>query len=317
MSVVTPRWAVLPASIDVVHQNNSAPGLSCGATWLDLSTPRVMGVLNVTPDSFSDGGALGAASGDEAAGFFVSVDKALARAAQMQQDGASIVDIGGESTRPGAAPVSEQQELDRVIPVVEAISHRLDIIVSVDTSSPLVIAEAGRAGAGMINDIRALRRVGALDAVAATNMAVCLMHMQGEPGTMQKQPEYTDLVAEVAAFLAERVQACEGAGISRRRLCLDPGFGFGKTPAHNYQLLRNIARFSETGLPVLAGMSRKSMIAAVTDRPVTQRLAGSLAAAILAVQGGATIVRAHDVAETVDALKVLQATQELFPLTQR
>lgn len=306
-----PRWAALPASIDVSHQNKPAPGLSCGATWLDLSEPRVMGVLNVTPDSFSDGGALGAAGGDEAAGFFVSVDKALALAARMQQDGAAIVDIGGESTRPGAKPVSEQQELDRVIPVVEAITRRLDIIVSVDTSSPLVIAESGRAGAGMINDIRALRRVGALDAVAATGMAACLMHMQGEPGTMQQQPEYTDLVTEVVAFLAERVQACEVAGIGRHRLCLDPGFGFGKTPAHNYRLLRHIGRFCETGLPVLAGMSRKSMIAAATGRPVTQRLAGSLAAAILAVQGGAAIVRVHDVAETVDVLKVLQAAREL------
>ncbi len=288
-----------------------APTLQCGARVLDLSSPRVMGILNVTPDSFSDGGALGTGADAGSAGFFVSVDKALRRAERMIEDGAAIIDVGGESTRPGAAGVTGQQELDRVIPVIEAITQRFDVIVSVDTSAPLVIREAALAGAGLINDIRALRRDGAIDAVAATSMGLCLMHMQGEPGTMQQAPVYDDLLAEVLGFLQQRVSDCERAGIARGRICLDPGFGFGKTLAHNYRLLRELPTLLAAGLPVLAGISRKSMIGAVVEREVDGRLPGSLAAAVLAAEHGASIIRVHDVAETVDALKVLQAMQSL------
>lgn len=288
-----------------------APGLQCGARVLDLSTPRVMGILNVTPDSFSDGGALGASTGENSGEFSVSVDRALRRAEMMVADGAAIIDVGGESTRPGAARVSEQQELDRVIPVVTAITRHLDVIVSVDTSSPAVIRESASAGAGLINDVRALRRDGALAAAAVTSMGVCLMHMQGEPGTMQHAPVYDDLLSDVLAFLQQRAAACERAGIARERICLDPGFGFGKTLAHNYTLLKELPRLLDLGLPLLAGLSRKSMIGAVVGRQVDGRLPGSLAAAVLAVSHGARIVRVHDVAETVDALKVVQAAQHL------
>ncbi|HDZ10120.1 dihydropteroate synthase [Pseudohongiella sp.] len=288
-----------------------APTLQCGARVLDLSSPRVMGILNVTPDSFSDGGALGTGADAGSAGFFVSVDKALRRTERMVEDGAAIIDVGGESTRPGAAGVTGQQELDRVIPVIEAITQRFDVIVSVDTSAPLVIREAALAGAGLINDIRALRRDGAIDAVAATSMGLCLMHMKGEPGTMQQAPVYDDLLAEVLGFLQQRVSDCERAGIARGRICLDPGFGFGKTLAHNYRLLRELPTLLAAGLPVLAGISRKSMIGAVVEREVDGRLPGSLAAAVLAAEHGASIIRVHDVAETVDALKVLQAMQSL------
>ncbi|MBC53145.1 MAG: dihydropteroate synthase [Gammaproteobacteria bacterium] len=284
----------------------SAPFLQCGSRRLDLSTPRIMGVLNVTPDSFSDGGALRASRGD-AAGFSVSLDKALRRAESMVADGAAIIDVGGESTRPGAAPVSEQQELDRVVPVIEALARRLDVIVSVDTSNPAVIRESARVGAGLVNDVRALRREGALSAAAATAMGVCLMHMQGEPGTMQQAPDYDNLLADVQAFLQQRATACEASGIARARICLDPGFGFGKTLAHNYTLLRDMQQLLGTGLPLLAGLSRKSMIGAVVERQVADRLPGSLAAAVLAVMHGASIVRVHDVAATADALKVVQA----------
>jgi len=286
-----------------------APRLMCGVRCLDLSSPRVMGILNVTPDSFSDGGALGGSAESGSSGFSVSVDKALRRAERMCEDGAAIIDVGGESTRPGAAAVTEQQELDRVIPVIEAITRHLDVIVSVDTSAPAVMREAGLAGAGLVNDIRALRRDGALEAVAATSMGVCLMHMQGEPGNMQQAPVYDDLMAEILAFLLHRVADCEHAGIARSRLCLDPGFGFGKTLAHNYRLLRDLPQLLSPGLPLLAGLSRKSMIGNVVDRQVDDRLAGSLAAAVLAAVLGARIIRVHDVAETVDALKVFQAMQ--------
>lgn len=285
------------------------PYLQCGNRRLDLSTPRIMGVLNATPDSFSDGGALGAASAGGASGFAVSVDKALRRAELMVADGAAIIDVGGESTRPGAASVSVQQELDRVVPVIEAITRQLDVIVSVDTSSPALIREAAVVGAGLVNDVRALRRDGALSAAAATSMGVCLMHMQGEPGTMQQAPVYDDLLAEVRVFLQQRVAACEAAGIARARICLDPGFGFGKTLTHNYTLLRELAQLLGDGLPLLAGLSRKSMIGAVVERQVADRLPGSLAAAVLAVMHGASIVRVHDVAATADALKVVQAAQ--------
>jgi dihydropteroate synthase len=205
-----------------------------------------MGILNVTPDSFSDGGALSAGAGETTAGFSVSVDKALRRAERMVADGAGIIDVGGESTRPGAASVSEQEELDRVIPVIEAISRQLDVVVSVDTSAAAVIRESAAAGAGLVNDVRALRRDGALDAVAATSMGVCLMHMQGQPSTMQQAPVYRDVVAEVAAFLGERIGVCEAAGIQRQRLVLDPGFGFGKKARHNLRLMKHLSDFKQS-----------------------------------------------------------------------
>lgn len=292
--------------------NNSATSvLVCGDRRLDLSSPCIMGILNVTPDSFSDGGALGSTGRGGAAGFFVSIDKALATAEQMVLDGAKIVDVGGESTRPGAPAVSEQQELDRVMPVVEAIVRQLDVIVSVDTSSPALISEASAAGAGMVNDIRALRRPGALSAAADSDMAICLMHMQGEPGDMQDNPRYGDVVQDVYDFLAERMLDCQAAGIDQSRLCVDPGFGFGKTLAHNYRLLKELARFSSLGVPVLAGMSRKSMIGLVTGRSVPERLPGSIAAAVFAAQVGAGIIRVHDVGATCDALKVLAAITQV------
>lgn len=296
---------------------NLGPHLMCGARALSLAAPRVMGILNVTPDSFADGGTLGAGEASASAGFFVSVDKALQRAERMVDDGAAIIDVGGESTRPGAASVTGQQELDRVIPVIEAITRRLDVIVSVDTSTPLVMREAGRAGAGMINDVRALRRDGALSVAAASTMGVCLMHMKGEPGTMQQAPVYDDLIADVLGFLQQRISDCELAGIARERICLDPGFGFGKTLAHNYHLLRELSQFLAPGLPLLAGMSRKSMIGAVVNREVESRLPGSLSAAVLAAANGARIIRVHDVAETVDALKVFQAMQGTGQTTVR
>ncbi|WP_223425948.1 dihydropteroate synthase [Alcanivorax limicola] len=269
--------------------------LQCGARTLTLSAPVVMGVLNVTPDSFSDGGR------------FTGRDAALQQARQMHADGAAIIDVGGESTRPGALPVSEQEELDRVIPVVEAIAAELDTIISLDTSTPVVIREGARAGAGLINDVRALQRPGALDAAALSGLPVCLMHMQGEPDTMQQAPRYDDVVADVLGFLRARVQACEAAGIGRERLLLDPGFGFGKTLAHNLRLLRELDRLTIEGLPLLVGMSRKSMIAKVLGREVDERLPASLALAVMAAERGADILRVHDVRETSDALRMAHA----------
>ena len=269
--------------------------LTCGHHSLDLSEPIVMGVLNVTPDSFSDGGE------------FVSSAAALRQARRMAEAGAAILDVGGESTRPGARPVGIAEELDRVLPVVEALVTELELPVSVDTSKPAVMREAIAAGAAMINDVRALRATGALTALAGSHAAVCLMHMQGEPGTMQADPHYDDVVEEVHAFLAGRVEACEIAGIGRDRIVVDPGFGFGKTPAHNLALLAGLREFARDGLPVLAGLSRKSMIGTLTGRATGERLAGSVALAALAVANGASIIRAHDVAETVDAVKVAAA----------
>lgn len=269
--------------------------LSCGARTLDLSAPVVMGVLNVTPDSFSDGGR------------YTSLDAALRQAEQMLADGAAIIDVGGESTRPGAAPVSEQQELDRVIPVVEALHRELDALVSVDTSTPAVIRACADAGAGIINDVRSLRRPGALEAAAGTGLPVCLMHMQGEPGTMQNDPFYEDVTAEVIAFLEQRVDACVDAGVPRDKLLVDPGFGFAKTVQHNLRLLAELSRLSRLELPLLVGLSRKSLFGKVLDRPVDQRLAGSLAAAVMCVERGARIVRAHDVKETVDSVRFAHA----------
>jgi len=263
-----------------------------------------MGVLNVTPDSFSDGGLHRAEQGSGA--FRVALDSALCCAAQMLDDGADIIDVGGESTRPGAEPVSVQQEMDRVLPVVEALVSRLQAKVSVDTSTPQLMRAAAAAGAVMINDVRALRREGAMAAAAESGIDICLMHMQGEPGSMQEDPDYDDVVDEVYDFLARRVADCELAGISRQRLLVDPGFGFGKSLTHNYQLLASLSRFAELGLPLLVGMSRKSMIGRVTGRPVEERLHGSLAAATAALLAGADILRVHDVAATRDVLRVCE-----------
>lgn len=274
--------------------------LACGKHTLDLRHAQVMGILNVTPDSFSDGGRL--YQGDR-----LSVDAALIHAAQMVDEGASLIDIGGESTRPGAAPVSEQQELDRVLPVLERIVTELDVIVSVDTSRAQVIKEAARLGAGMINDVRALQHEGALAAAAAAGLPVCLMHMQGEPQTMQQAPHYQHLLEEINAFFAKRIQACQAAGIPRQQLLLDPGFGFGKTLEHNLLLLNRLDQLTLSGLPLLVGMSRKRMLAEIVNRPVDQRLAAGLVTVVMAVQKGAKIIRVHDVAASVDAVRMTEA----------
>jgi dihydropteroate synthase len=271
--------------------------LRCGSTLLDLTRPKVMGVLNVTPDSFSDGGR------------YVSHARALEHAQAMIEAGAAIIDVGGESTRPGAPAVSVEEELRRVIPVVERLARGGHAIVSVDTSTPEVILAAVAAGATLVNDVRALQHPGALEAAAASDCAVCVMHMQGEPQTMQQRAEYTDVVADVKVFLRRRVAACEAAGIDRDRIVIDPGFGFGKTVAHNLTLVRQLPEFVALRLPVLMGMSRKSTIGVITGRADAGRLAGSLALAVAAVLRGAHIIRAHDVAETVDALKVAHAVQ--------
>lgn len=274
--------------------------LRCGTHLLDLSQPVVMGILNTTPDSFSDGGRYYTNNQ-------LSLDLVIRRAEQMLQQGAKIIDVGGESTRPGAPAVSEQEELDRVIPVVEAIVNQLGALVSVDTSTARVITESAKSGAGLINDVRALQRPGALEAAVAARLPVCLMHMQGEPDTMQNNPSYDDVVAQVLSFLQARTAACLAAGIAQDQILLDPGFGFGKTLAHNLALLRRLPEIARIGYPVLVGMSRKSMVAQLLGRPVDQRLAGSLALAMLAAERGAAIIRVHDVAPTADVLKVLAA----------
>ena len=254
-----------------------------------------MGILNVTPDSFSDGGK------------FVKPDEAIAQALRMVEEGAAIIDIGGESTRPGAAEVLVAEELNRVVPLIEALAPELPVPISVDTSKPEVMLAAAEAGAGMINDVYALRREGALEAAAQTDLPVCLMHMQGEPRTMQSNPHYDDVVAEVAAFLTERMAACEAAGITREKILLDPGFGFGKTLDHNLTLLKHLNELHQLGAPLLVGMSRKSMIGLVLNAPVEQRLHGSVAVATLAAQVGAQIIRVHDVKPSADALKMVAA----------
>ncbi len=271
--------------------------LKCAARELDLSTPKIMGVLNVTPDSFSDGGLY----------LDKHHDRALARAECMLSEGASIIDVGGESTRPGARPVSVQEELDRVLGVVEAITGRMQVIVSVDTSTPEVMLAVADAGAGIINDVRALTRPGALETAARLSLPVCLMHMQGQPDTMQVAPRYRQPVADVYDFLQTRVDACEQAGISRHNIIIDPGFGFGKTLAHNLEILNQLDAFSEMNLPVLVGLSRKSMIGKILDKPIDDRLFGSISAATIAVMKGAKIIRCHDVAETADAVKLAAA----------
>jgi dihydropteroate synthase len=276
--------------------------LACGSRCLDLQEPLVMGILNTTPDSFSDGCQFYQQEG-------LSLDLAIRRAEQMLNEGASIIDIGGESTRPGAKPVSEQQELDRVIPVVEAVVRRLDAVVSVDTSTPSVMRESAAVGAGMINDVRALLREGALTAAAAAKLPVCLMHMQGEPGNMQERPSYDDVVLNVVDFLKSRIAACHLVGIPDAHILLDPGFGFGKTLEHNLTLLSHLAELKTMGYPLLVGLSRKSLLGTLLKREVAERLPGSLALALIAAQRGAAIVRVHDVAATVDALKVLAAVK--------
>lgn len=271
-----------------------------GTRYLDLSRPQVMGIVNVTPDSFSDGGSLYESRK-------LCVDQAVSRARQMVEDGAVFIDVGGESTRPGAAPVSLQEELDRVLPVVERIAAEIDVIISVDTSAAKVITEVARLGAGLINDVRALGREGALEAAAATDLPVCVMHMQGSPATMQNAPDYDDVLDDVSAFLKQRVSACNHAGISSDRIILDPGFGFGKTVEHNLRLLNNLTQLHGLSLPLLVGTSRKTMIDHVLSRPVDQRLAGGLATVAIAVQQGAQIFRVHDVRETVDVVRMTEA----------
>lgn len=266
--------------------------LACGRFRLSLDRPLVMGIVNLTPDSFSGDGV-----GNDAA-------RAIAHAQAQLDAGADILDLGAESSRPGAEPVSAREELDRLLPVLDALRD-CGVPLSVDTVKPEVMRAALAAGADMINDIAALTAPGALEAVAASPAAVCLTHMRGEPRTMQADPRYDDVVREVAGFLAERVAACEAAGIARERIVLDPGFGFGKTLAHNLALLRHLDRFAAMGLPVLAGISRKSMLGQITGRPVGERMPASIAAALLAVQKGAALVRVHDVAATRDALAVL------------
>lgn len=268
---------------------------------LDLIYPHVMGILNITPDSFSDGGELLCDNGR------VDIDKSLRRAEQMCKDGASFLDLGGESTRPGAQTVSLQQEIDRVLPVIEAIRNNLDICISVDTSSPELMQAAIEAGAGLINDVRALQKDNALRVLAQSSVPVCLMHMQGEPGTMQEQPVYEDVLGEVLSFLEARVDACRQAGISEERIIIDPGFGFGKDLNHNLELLNRLSEFKQLELPLLVGMSRKRMLGAVTGRPEKDRKAAGIAAAVLALMQGASIIRTHDVAETHDAMKLFQA----------
>jgi dihydropteroate synthase len=265
---------------------------------IELDCPAVMGILNTTPDSFFEGSRVSLPS------------SALARAEQMAAAGASIIDVGGESTRPGARQVSEQEEIDRVVPVIESLQESIDVAISVDTSKPGVMRAAVAAGASMINDVRALKFDGALDAAVELQVPVCLMHMLGQPGTMQEDPHYDDVVGEVTQFLHERVAQCRDAGLGDDLIVIDPGFGFGKTPADNIELLANLGRFLDIGQPILIGVSRKSTLGLITGREVDERLPASITAAVLAVERGASIVRAHDVAETVDALRVVHAVTE-------
>jgi dihydropteroate synthase len=272
--------------------------LRCRDRTVDLTHPVVMGVVNVTPDSFSDGGE------------FLDTDAAVSHALRMADQGAAFIDVGGESTRPGAAPVGVDEELRRVIPVIERLRGATAAVISVDTSRPEVIRTAAAAGAGLINDVRALRAPGALEAARLSGCAVCLMHMQGEPRTMQDSPVYGDVVKEVGAFLAERAEACRAAGLPGDRLLVDPGFGFGKTLAHNLTLLRRLCELTAEGPPVMVGLSRKSMVGKLTGRPAGERLLGSVVLAAIAALAGARVVRAHDVAATVEALKLVAAVRE-------
>jgi dihydropteroate synthase len=260
-----------------------------------------MGIINATPDSFSDGSEFASA---KVSHFVIDVDKVLGRVKTLIDEGARIIDIGGESTRPGAVEVSVEEELARVIPLIEAIRNNFDVCISVDTSSAVVMSEAINAGAELVNDIRALTNPETLAVIANSKAAICLMHMQGQPRTMQQEYHYENVVTDVIDFLKQRIEACENAGINKERLLVDPGFGFGKSLEHNFQLLRNLAQFSALKLPVLVGISRKSMIGQLVNRPPRERVAGSLAATVLALENGALIVRTHDVAATVDAIRV-------------
>ncbi len=272
--------------------------LDCGGKRIDLSHPVVMGILNVTPDSFSDGGA------------YADIPVAVERALQMVEEGAHLIDVGGESTRPGASPVDAETEIARVVPVIEAVRAECPVTISIDTSKPEVMRAAVGAGAGFINDVRALREPGALEAAVALGVPVCLMHMLGQPRTMQLAPAYQDVVTEIIEFLRNQAEVAENAGLSRANLVFDPGFGFGKTLRHNLQILNSLERFTELGSPVLVGISRKSMIGAIVDQPVEARTSGSIAAAVICALKGASIIRAHDVGPTVEALRVVQAVTE-------
>jgi dihydropteroate synthase len=272
--------------------------LNLNGSDLILDRPKVMGILNVTPDSFSDGG------------HFLARDSAMRQAEQMIAEGAELIDIGGESTRPGAEAVDVDVELDRVVPIIEQLRSRFEVPLSVDTSKPAVMRAAVEAGAAMINDVTALSAPGAAETAAGLQVPVCLMHMQGKPRTMQQAPQYDDVVADILAYLARRVAACEAVGIPRSRLLVDPGFGFGKTLEHNLRLLAKLQEFEQLGLPALVGLSRKSMLGAITGRDIDARLPASVAAAVIAVERGAAIVRVHDVGATVDALRVWQAVHD-------
>ena len=277
---------------------DTTPQLNCAGKILSFDIARVMGIVNVTPDSFSDGGKHGTS------------DAAIAYALGLVEEGADLLDIGGESTRPGATEISEAEELKRVIPVIEALAKQINIPIAIDTSKPAVMRAAVQAGASIINDVFALRRENALDVAAELNVPVILMHMQGEPGSMQSAPHYNDAVAEVHSFLTQRIFACEMAGISKKNIVIDPGFGFGKSLEHNLALLAQLQRFVELGVPVLAGLSRKSFIGSLSGRDVNDRVHGSVAAALIAAQNGAKIIRVHDVAATVDALKIWNAVSK-------
>ena len=276
--------------------------IACGARTLDLSRPRIMGVLNVTPDSFSDGGQLYRDG-------HVDTDALLTRAEQMLAEGADILDVGGESTRPGAAVVGEAEELDRVVTAVETVAQHCDTIISVDTSTPSVMRESARCGAGLLNDVRGFQRPKALETAADSGLALCVMHMQGEPDTMQTAPSYSDVVQDIAEFLSQRLADVSGVGIDLDRVIIDPGFGFGKTAEQNFELLARLSELQGIGQPVLVGLSRKSMISSVLDRLPEQRMVASVALALMAVERGARIVRVHDVAATFDALSMWQTTR--------
>ena len=269
--------------------------LQCAQRTLDYNTPIIMGILNITPDSFSDGG------------LYTQLDSALRQAEKMLQEGAEIIDIGGESTRPGAQAVTEAEELDRVIPIIEKLNQELDVVISIDTSKALVMTEAAAAGAGLINDVMALRTDGALDAAGQTGLPVCLMHMQGEPRSMQIEPQYDNVVTEVSAFLNAQAEKCIAAGMNKNQIIIDPGFGFGKTLSHNISLFKNLKQLQDLAYPILVGASRKSMLGQIIDKEVDGRLAASLAFAAMAAINGVAIIRVHDVAETVDAVKVANA----------
>ncbi len=279
----------------VSETDNSTLTLECGGRELDLASTAVMGILNITPDSFLDGG------------IFMAADKAVPRAVEMAVQGAAIIDIGGESTRPGAEAVDAQQEMDRVLPIIEAVAAEIDIPISIDTSKPEVMRVAIAAGAGLINDVCALQQDGALQAASDCGVPVCLMHMQGKPRTMQEKPQYDDVVVDVIAFLKQRIEAATDAGINKKKILVDPGFGFGKSLQHNMTLLNNLQKLKALGVPILAGLSRKSMIDMALGLPVDQRLHASVALALIAAQNGARIVRVHDVAPTVQALRMWQA----------